>query len=171
MWTWRYRRMANAFQTWSRNHQERRSSHWKSSTDSSNSILVHHLCNGGRCNTKPCKHVHRFQEINRRWIGLPTTNTDLVFNTHPLTPPFAVVSWTPVVDSWDWQRIYFSKESRFYLESHDCRLRIRRYVGERLNFAYVVERHTALTPGMRLWAAITYDTGTPLVIMRTTLMD
>lgn len=82
------------------------------------------------------------------------------------------MQWCRERQSWtagDWQRIVFSDESRFCLGAHDGRVRVRRRVGERLNPAYNVERHTAPTPGVMVWAAITYDTRTPLVIMRTTL--
>ena len=66
-----------------------------------------------------------------------------------------LLQWCRERQSWtfgDWQRIVFSDESRFCLGAHDGRVRVRRRLGERLNPAYSVERHTAPIPGVMVWA-------------------
>ena len=74
-------------------------------------------------------------------------------------------SWLPA----DWHRIVFSDESRFSLSADDHRVRVWRRQGQRSQSAFVLHRHTAITPGVMVWGAISYDSRSPLVILRTTL--
>ncbi|PRD23531.1 UNVERIFIED_CONTAM: hypothetical protein NCL1_46110 [Trichonephila clavipes] len=46
--------------------------------------------------------------------------------------------------------------------SEDNRARVWRLHGERLNPAFALQRHTALTAGLRIWGAIAYNTWSPL---------
>ncbi|GFX46406.1 transposable element Tc1 transposase [Trichonephila clavipes] len=56
----------------------------------------------------------------------------------------------------DWHQIVFSDESRFNLWDHDGRIRVRRCAGERCLSECVIEQHSALTPGVMVWGAISY---------------
>ncbi|GFX15013.1 transposable element Tcb2 transposase [Trichonephila clavipes] len=48
----------------------------------------------------------------------------------------------------EWNQVFFSDESRFNLSSDDNRVRVWRPHGERLNPAFAVQQHTALTTGV-----------------------
>ena len=63
------------------------------------------------------------------------------------------------------QRIVFSDESRFCLEAHDGRMRVRQRIGERLSPTVIVERHTTSNRSVMVWSAITYHNRTPLVLL------
>ena len=71
------------------------------------------------------------------------------------------------MDCWGWQCIVFSAESRFCLEAHNGRVRVWQSVGEHLSLAFIVEWNTAPTSSVMVWAAIAYNTKTPLVVMCT----
>ncbi|GFT84759.1 transposable element Tcb2 transposase [Trichonephila clavipes] len=62
-----------------------------------------------------------------------------------------------------------SHESRFNLSSDDNPVRVWRPRSERLNPAFPVQRHTALTAGVMVWGAIAYNTRSPLVLIRGTM--
>ncbi|GFS79215.1 transposable element Tcb2 transposase [Trichonephila clavipes] len=71
----------------------------------------------------------------------------------------------------DWQKIVFSDESRFVLETDDNRVRVWRRPGERYNSPHTVLRHTARTAGVMVRGPIAYDSRTTLIVMRGTLTD
>ncbi|GFU32117.1 transposable element Tcb1 transposase [Trichonephila clavipes] len=63
----------------------------------------------------------------------------------------------------------FIDESRFNFSSVDNRVRVWRPRGERLNLAFTLQRHTAPTAGVMVWGAVTYNTGSPQVLIRCTM--
>ncbi|GFX91393.1 transposable element Tcb1 transposase [Trichonephila clavipes] len=63
-----------------------------------------------------------------------------------------------------------SDESRFNLCSDDNRVRVWRPRGERLNPALALQRHTAPTAGVTVWDVIAYNTRSPLVLIRGTMI-
>ncbi|GFU50942.1 HTH_Tnp_Tc3_2 domain-containing protein [Trichonephila clavipes] len=69
----------------------------------------------------------------------------------------------------DWQKVVFSDESRFALETDDNRVRVWRHPGERYNSPHTVLRLTARTAGVMVWGVIAYDSRSILIVMRGTL--
>ncbi|GFT57599.1 uncharacterized protein TNCV_3137121 [Trichonephila clavipes] len=69
----------------------------------------------------------------------------------------------------DWRRVIFSDESRFSLSADDHRTRVWRRTGQRSDPAFIVERHTAISQGVTVWGAISWDTRSSLVILQGTL--
>ena len=65
----------------------------------------------------------------------------------------------------EWQRVIFSDESRFCLDSDDQRVRVWRQRGQRQDERFVVTRHTSRRPGVMVWGAISYDARSPLVFI------
>ncbi|GFV12622.1 transposable element Tcb2 transposase [Trichonephila clavipes] len=76
-----------------------------------------------------------------------------------------VVKKTPSSTSAEWNQIVFSDEFKFNHSSDDNRVRVWRPRGERLNPAFVLQRHTASTTGGMLLGAIVYNTRSPLVLI------
>ncbi|GFW80955.1 transposable element Tcb2 transposase [Trichonephila clavipes] len=74
-------------------------------------------------------------------------------------------NWTGV----EWNQVVFSDESRFNLSSDDTSVRVWRPLGERLNPAFALQRHTATTAGMMVWVATAYNTRSPLVLIHGTM--
>ncbi|GFT21384.1 transposable element Tcb2 transposase [Trichonephila clavipes] len=68
----------------------------------------------------------------------------------------------------DWRRVIFSDESRFSLSADDHRTVWRR-TGQRSDPAFIVERHTAISQGVTVWGAISWDTRSSLVVLQGTL--
>ncbi|GFX41568.1 transposable element Tcb2 transposase [Trichonephila clavipes] len=66
-------------------------------------------------------------------------------------------------------QVVFSDESKFNLSSDDNRVRVWRSHGERLSPASASQRHTAPTAGVMVWGEITYNTRSPLVMIRGTM--
>ncbi|GFY00758.1 transposable element Tc1 transposase [Trichonephila clavipes] len=68
------------------------------------------------------------------------------------------LQWAHEHRAWkaDWYQVVFSDESRFNLWDHDGRIRVRRYTGERCLLECVIEQHSALTPRVMVWGAISY---------------
>ncbi|GFX63969.1 estradiol 17-beta-dehydrogenase 2 [Trichonephila clavipes] len=64
--------------------------------------------------------------------------------------------------------IVFSDESRFHHSSDDNHARVWRPRGERLNPAFALQRNTAPTASVIVWGAITYNTRSPLILIRGT---
>ncbi|GFW79094.1 transposable element Tcb2 transposase [Trichonephila clavipes] len=62
----------------------------------------------------------------------------------------------------------FSDESIFNLSSDANCVRFWRPRGKRLNPAFALQRHTTPTTNAMVWVAITYDTRSPLVLIRGT---
>ncbi|GFU16085.1 transposable element Tcb2 transposase [Trichonephila clavipes] len=92
----------------------------------------------------------------------------------PLTPTHRRLRlmWRPTRENWtaaDWNQVVFCDESRFNLSSDDNRVRVWRPRGERLNHAFALQRHTAITAGVMVWGAIAYNTRSPLVLIRGTM--
>ncbi|GFV38727.1 transposable element Tcb2 transposase [Trichonephila clavipes] len=69
----------------------------------------------------------------------------------------------------DWRRGIFSDESRFSLSADDHRTRVWRRTGQRSDPAFIVERHTAISQGVTVWGAISWDTRSSLVDLQGTL--
>ncbi|GFX60409.1 transposable element Tc1 transposase [Trichonephila clavipes] len=69
----------------------------------------------------------------------------------------------------DWRRVIFSDESRFSLSADDHRTRVWRRTGQRSDSAFIVERHTAISQGVTVWGAISWDTRSSLVVLQSTL--
>ncbi|GFS84676.1 transposable element Tcb1 transposase [Trichonephila clavipes] len=69
----------------------------------------------------------------------------------------------------DWRRVIFSDESRFSLSEDDHRTRVWRRTGQRSDPAFIVERHTAISQGVTVWGAISWDTRSSLVVLQDTL--
>ncbi|GFU27988.1 DDE_3 domain-containing protein [Trichonephila clavipes] len=69
----------------------------------------------------------------------------------------------------DWRRVIFSDESRFSLSTDDHRTRVWRRTGQRSDPAFIVERHTAISQGVTVWGAISWDTRSSLVVLQGTL--
>ncbi|GFW21005.1 HTH_Tnp_Tc3_2 domain-containing protein [Trichonephila clavipes] len=69
----------------------------------------------------------------------------------------------------DWRRVIFSDESRFSLSADDHRTRVWRRTGQRSDPVFIVERHTAISQGVTVWGAISWDTRSSLVVLQGTL--
>ncbi|GFV77043.1 HTH_Tnp_Tc3_2 domain-containing protein [Trichonephila clavipes] len=69
----------------------------------------------------------------------------------------------------DWRRVIFSDESRFSLSADDHRTRVWRRTSQRSDPAFIVERHTAISQGVTVWGAISWDTRSSLVVLQGTL--
>ncbi|GFX47160.1 transposable element Tc1 transposase [Trichonephila clavipes] len=69
----------------------------------------------------------------------------------------------------DWRRVIFSDESRFSLGADDHRTRVWRRTGQRSDPAFIVERHTAISQGVTVWGAFSWDTRSSLVVLQGTL--
>ncbi|GFV30093.1 transposable element Tcb1 transposase [Trichonephila clavipes] len=69
----------------------------------------------------------------------------------------------------DWRRVIFSDESRFSLSADDHRTRVWRRTGQRSDPAFIVQRHTAISQGVTVWGAISWDTRSSLVVLQGTL--
>ncbi|GFW62616.1 HTH_Tnp_Tc3_2 domain-containing protein [Trichonephila clavipes] len=69
----------------------------------------------------------------------------------------------------DWRRVIFSDESRFSLSDDDHRTRVWRRTGQRSDPAFIVEWHTAISQGVTVWGAISWDTRSSLVVLQGTL--
>ncbi|GFX91227.1 transposable element Tcb1 transposase [Trichonephila clavipes] len=69
----------------------------------------------------------------------------------------------------DWRRVIFSDESRFSLSADDHRTRVWRRTGQRSDPAFIVECHTAISQGVTVWGAISWDTRSSLVVLQGTL--
>ncbi|GFX44228.1 transposable element Tcb2 transposase [Trichonephila clavipes] len=68
----------------------------------------------------------------------------------------------------DWIRVIFSDESRFRLSADYHRTRVWRCTGQRSDPAFIVERHTAISQGVTVWGAISWDTRSSLVVLQGT---
>ncbi|GFV24999.1 transposable element Tc1 transposase [Trichonephila clavipes] len=80
------------------------------------------------------------------------------FRAHPLTPEHRQLrlQWCQARSMWnvtDWQKVVFSDESRFVLETDDNRVRVRRHPGEWYNSSHIFLRHTARTACVKVWGA------------------
>ncbi|GFV25269.1 transposable element Tcb2 transposase [Trichonephila clavipes] len=76
----------------------------------------------------------------------------------PLTPTHRrlCLEWCRQRGNWtaaEWNQIIFSDESRSNLCSDDNRVRVETH-GERLNPAFALQRHTALTAGRMVWVPL-----------------
>ncbi|GFW50191.1 transposable element Tcb2 transposase [Trichonephila clavipes] len=69
----------------------------------------------------------------------------------------------------DWRRVIFSDESRFSLSADYHRTRVWRRTGQWSDPAFIVERHTAISQGVTVWGAISWDTRSSLVVLQGTL--
>ncbi|GFV14297.1 transposable element Tcb2 transposase [Trichonephila clavipes] len=79
--------------------------------------------------------------------------------------------WCRAPGNWtaaEWNQVVFTDESRFNL-SNDNRVRVWRPRIERLYPVFALQRHTTPTTGVMIWAAIAYNTRSPLVLIRGTM--
>ncbi|GFX54852.1 transposable element Tcb1 transposase [Trichonephila clavipes] len=67
----------------------------------------------------------------------------------------------------DWRRVIFSDESRFSLSADDHRTRVWRRTVQRSDPAFIVD--TAISQGVTVWGAISWDTRSSLVVLQGTL--
>ncbi|GFV43874.1 transposable element Tcb2 transposase [Trichonephila clavipes] len=98
---------------------------------------------------------------NRR-IGRHLGRSDMAVSTGFCRPR---ATWSVT----DWRRVVFSDESRFSLSADDHRTRVWRRSGQRSDPAFIVERHTAISQGVTVWGAISWDTRSSLVVLQGTL--
>ncbi|GFT27401.1 transposable element Tc1 transposase [Trichonephila clavipes] len=98
---------------------------------------------------------------NRR-IGRHLGRSDMAVSTGFYRPR---ATWSVT----DWRRVIFSDESRFSLSADDHRTRVWRRTGQRSDPAFIVERHTAISQGVTVWGAISWDTRSSLVVLQGTL--
>ncbi|GFV62136.1 transposable element Tcb1 transposase [Trichonephila clavipes] len=66
-------------------------------------------------------------------------------------------------------QVVFSDEYRFNLSSDDNHVLVWRPLGERLNPALALQRHTTLTADAMVWGVTAYITRSPLVLIRGTM--
>ncbi|GFW37996.1 transposable element Tcb2 transposase [Trichonephila clavipes] len=93
----------------------------------------------------------------------------------PLTPTHRRLrlEWCSARGNWtaaEWNQVIFSDESRFNLSGDVNRVRVGKPRGERLNPAFALQRHTAPTAGVMVWDANAYNTRSPLVLVRGTMI-
>ncbi|UYV68887.1 EPM2AIP1 [Cordylochernes scorpioides] len=77
----------------------------------------------------------------------------------------ATTQWCRERSTWncaDWGRIVFSDKSRFLLCPDDCRKRVWRRPGQRVDPGRTVEHHTGPQQGVMVWCDISFDIRTPL---------
>ncbi|GFU09411.1 transposable element Tcb1 transposase [Trichonephila clavipes] len=67
------------------------------------------------------------------------------------------------------RKVVFDDESSFNLSSDDNRVCVWRLHGERLNPAFALQLHTVPTAGVMVWGAITYNTGSHLLLIHCTM--
>ncbi|GFU25191.1 transposable element Tcb2 transposase [Trichonephila clavipes] len=83
------------------------------------------------------------------------------------------LEWCRARRNWtagEWNQVIFSNESRFKLNSDDNRVSVWRPHVERLNPAFTLQRHIAPTAGVMVWGVIAYNTRSPLVLIRGTMI-
>ncbi|GFW69671.1 transposable element Tcb2 transposase [Trichonephila clavipes] len=71
-------------------------------------------------------------------------------------------NWTAA----EWNQVVFSDESRFNLSSD----RLWSPRGEGLNPAFALQQHTTPTAGVMIWGAVSYNTRSPLELIRGTMI-
>ncbi|GFU36849.1 HTH_Tnp_Tc3_2 domain-containing protein [Trichonephila clavipes] len=109
------------------------------------------------------------ETTDRSWLEEPTSAKTLTTDPHhrqcrlDFCRPRATWSVT------DWRRVIFKDESRFSLSADDHRTRVWRRSGQRSDPAFIVERHTAVSQGVTVWGAISWDTRLSLVVLQGTL--
>ncbi|KFM65698.1 Transposable element Tcb2 transposase, partial [Stegodyphus mimosarum] len=84
----------------------------------------------------------------------------------------ARLQWYRVYSHWnvtDWSRIVFSDESRFELSPNDQRRRVWRRPGQRYDTNLTVFRQTGRQPGVMVWGNISFNSRSPLVVIRRNL--
>ncbi|GFW30705.1 transposable element Tcb2 transposase [Trichonephila clavipes] len=77
------------------------------------------------------------------------------------------VSW--LKDIWD-RGVHYVDESRFNLSIDDNRVHELRPLGECLNPAFALQRHTAPTAGVMIWVVNAYNTQSPLLFICFTMI-
>ncbi|GFU25442.1 HTH_Tnp_Tc3_2 domain-containing protein [Trichonephila clavipes] len=111
--------------------------------------------------------------IRRVATSAPTTSlASIQRHLPPSRHPAVSTGFLPTSAAWsvtDWRRVIFSDESRFSLSADDHRTRVWRRTGQRSDPAFIVERHTAISQGVTVWGAISWDTRSSLVVLQGTL--
>ncbi|GFV64735.1 transposable element Tcb2 transposase [Trichonephila clavipes] len=90
-----------------------------------------------------------------------------IHNWDKLTPTSSIGKQIVPEADFDRARQSSSNESRFNHSGDD--IRVWRHRGERLKFAFALQRHTAPTAGVMVWGVIAYSTRSPLVLIRGTM--
>ncbi|GFY21860.1 transposable element Tc1 transposase [Trichonephila clavipes] len=83
-----------------------------------------------------------------------------------------ILIWCLARSGWnhtDWGCTMFSDKSRFQLCPDNNRRRVWRHQGKRADPAFSIARHTSPQPGVIVWRAISFDSRTPLGVIRGTL--
>ncbi|GFW82590.1 transposable element Tcb2 transposase [Trichonephila clavipes] len=93
----------------------------------------------------------------------------------PLTPTHRRLrlEWCRARENWtaaEWNQVAFCDESIFSVSSDDNRVRVWRPRGELLNPAFALHRHTVPTADVMVWGNIAYNTRSPLVLIRGTMI-
>ncbi|GFU47126.1 transposable element Tc1 transposase [Trichonephila clavipes] len=110
------------------------------------------------------------ETTDRSWLEEPTSAKTLT--TDPTHHRQCRLDFCRPRATWsvtDWRRVIFSDESRFSLSADDHRTRVWRRTGQRSDPAFIVERHTAISQGVTVWGAISWDTRSSLVVLQGTL--
>ncbi|GFX33148.1 uncharacterized protein TNCV_5043151 [Trichonephila clavipes] len=74
-------------------------------------------------------------------------------------------NWTAA----EWNQVVVRDESTDSISAVDNPVRVWRSLGERLNPAFALQRHTAPSAGVMVWGVIAYNTRSPLVLIRGTM--
>ncbi|GFW28175.1 transposable element Tc1 transposase [Trichonephila clavipes] len=123
----------------------------------------------GRPSTSSAIKRNHKETTDRSWLEEPTSAKTLTTDPHII----GSVDWIlPTSATWsvtDWRRVIFSDEYRFSLSADDHRTRVWRRTGQRSDPAFIVERHTAISQGVTVWGAISWDTRSSLVVLQGTL--
>ncbi|GFW13595.1 transposable element Tcb2 transposase [Trichonephila clavipes] len=110
------------------------------------------------------------ETTDRSWLEEPTSAKTLT--TDPKHYRQCRLDFCRPRATWsvtDWRCVIFSDESRFSLSADDHRTRVWRRTGQRSDPAFIVERHTAISQGVTVWGAISWDTRSSLVVLQGTL--
>ncbi|GFW86319.1 transposable element Tcb2 transposase [Trichonephila clavipes] len=111
---------------------------------------------------------------DRIFVRQPRTAPTVTLSTIQRTTDSYIPPWylSPSHGPWlrrDWHRIVFSNESSFSFEADDHLLRVLRGWSLRSQSAFVLKRHTSLTPGVTVLGVILYDRRSSVIILHTLL--
>ncbi|GFU31138.1 transposable element Tc1 transposase [Trichonephila clavipes] len=124
-----------------------------------------------RSTIRPDVEVANVPQTISRHLGKANLKSKRPFRALPLTPEHRQLrlQWCQARSKWnvtDWQKVVFSDESRFVLETDDNCVRVWRRPSERYNAHHTVLRHTARIAGVMVWGAISYDIRSTLIVLR-----
>ncbi|GFW57039.1 transposable element Tcb2 transposase [Trichonephila clavipes] len=153
-------------ETLSTDQSSRRSPHRKKCTRTANCFIGRHP---GTCST-----FTRSPPVSSRTIPRRLAEGHLgslsPLRVLPLVPTHRCLrlEWCHAPENWtvvEWNQVVFSdareRESRFNFSSDDNHVRVWRPRGERLNPTFALQRHTAPTAGVMVWAPLPTKRGHP----------